>query len=105
MRACEPFCGWGLPEADELEFQITGHGDRFGHFRFEKGRTGWPQIAVSQKLVGTHETLLLTLGHEMIHLKEFVEGVSWGKDDHGPLFMRHARKVCKVHAFEMDDFL
>lgn len=104
LRACEPFCRWKLPHADELEFRVTRHGDRFGHFRAEKGGK-WPEFSVSENMVTTTALLLETLGHEMIHLKEHVDGVKWRGGDHGPQFLRVARSVCRIHGFDLEAFV
>jgi len=98
LRACDPFRGWKLPEADEVGFQITRHADRFGHH-------GGKIIAISERCVGSSWKLLEIMGHEMIHLYQFNKGTETSNTEHNAEFKRLARRVCSVHGWDPKAFV
>lgn len=94
-----PFNGWALPPSDEITFSVYKRSDRFAHYRRKDDRH---YIAVSNKLVGTHQMLLSTLSHEIIHL-HLTEMETRG-DPHGPKFTSLAEDVCLLHGFDFLNF-
>lgn len=97
LRACEPFSAWKLPHADDLEFRVTRHKDRFGHFDDKDGKKKFPDISISEVHVKTTATLMETMSHELIHLKDYLDGKPIS---HGVAFKRRAARVCKAHGFD-----
>lgn len=103
LRLTAPFNKLKLPESDDLEFRVTRHKDRFGHFDDRDGKAPWKNIAISEIFVKSCPDLTATLSHEMCHVALHVGGdPNW--DKHGQAFKSLARRVCKVHGFSFDTF-
>ena len=100
LRTTEPFRRWKLPHADDIAFKITRHADRFGTF----DATDPPQISVSDRVVGHTQTLLMTLAHEMIHLRHHLTREARSDVEHGARFRRHAARVCRQHGWDAKAF-
>jgi hypothetical protein len=98
LRATAPFKNWKLPEADEVGFHVVRDPTIFADFGMEGGV---PIIRVSEARNGHAVTLLATLGHEMIHLRQFQLGDS---GNHNPLFKKLAGQVCAAHGFDIKAF-
>ena len=106
LKNTAPFNKWKLPDADELEFQITDHADRYGHLHSFPVKSGKYQIiAISAKNTTTTAQLMETMAHEICHLKQFMDmGFCKGGYTHGPIFKTMARNVCRVHGFNLAAF-
>lgn len=91
-----PFNRWKLPEADEVEFRVSGFSDCYANY----GPTadGTPCISVSHRRVGHLRTLIETIAHEMVHLHLDLKGVRGG--EHGREFMRCWCLVAKHLGFD-----
>jgi len=94
MRTTEPFRLWSLPESDELGFCVVRDPALSADFGL---REGMPCIRVSEASNGHTVTLLSTLSHEMVHLRQHLTG---DREHHGPRFKRMAARVCAVHGFD-----
>ena len=101
LRLTPPFRRWKLPHADDLEFRITNHVDRFGHYDDRNGRA-IANIAVSARHIKTLKSLFELLAHEMVHLHLHRQGKKW--DTHGRSFQRFADQVCRHHEFDRSEF-
>lgn len=101
LRLTPPFKRWKLPHADDLEFRVTNHADRFGHYDDRDGKA-IPNIAVSSRHVKTLLGLFELLAHEMCHLYLHRQGRKW--EHHGPSFQRLADQVCRHHGFNREQF-
>jgi len=106
LRVSPPFCGWGLPHADQVMFRVLGAKDRFGHFRGRhrkaRGDDGFSEIAISAGLVKSTDLLISTMAHEMIHLYQDETGTARGH--HNPKFRKLAKRVCTIHGFDLESF-
>lgn len=98
LRLTAPFKAWKLPHADELEFRVTNHADRFGHYDDKDGK-GWPDISISARHVKNLKTLTEVMAHEMVHIRQS-QGTISPVMDHGREFMRLADQVCRRHGFD-----
>ena len=98
LRTTAPFLRWRLPESDELGFHVVRDMALSADFGVEQGI---PFIRVSEANNGLAATLLATLAHEMIHLRQYLTG---DREHHGPRFKRMAARVCAVHGFDPKTF-
>lgn len=98
LRATDPFRRWKLPEADDLGFHVVRHGSLSADFGVEKGI---PFIRISEASNGHTVTLLSSIAHEMIHLRQYLTG---DRELHGQRFRRAAAQVCTVHGFDPKTF-
>ena len=103
LKACRPFHRWKLPDADDLEFRVTRHKDRFGHFDDRDGKFPFPNIAISEIHVKDCRGLLEVMAHELVHVALFRAGDGhW--EDHGRAFKAKAKTVCKEFGFDPKTF-
>jgi len=90
----EPFRRWKLPPSDELGFHVLRQTGLSADFGVEDGI---PFIRVSEMSNGHSNTVLASLAHEMIHLRQYLTG---DRKMHGPRFKRMAARVCVAHGFD-----
>ena len=98
LRTTEPFRGWRLPEAEEIGFHVVRDARLSADFAVEDGM---PLIRVSEAHNGLSSTLLATLAHEMIHLRQHLTG---DREHHGARFRRMRARICAVHGFDPKTF-
>ena len=94
----EPFRRWSLPR-DGLCFvvvdKILSDYDSFAEFT-EPNTFRFSRIKVKNL-----PELVRTMAHEMIHMKQYLAGET---DHHGASFHRYAKRVCKIHKFNLKEF-
>lgn len=94
----EPFCMWGLPDADEVKFIVSKD-------RTLSGWARWPEreIGISSAAVGCTRVLVEVMAHEMVHFA--VDQTKVERSEHGQLFCAYAAKVCRAHGFDYKSFV
>jgi len=100
LRTTPPFRGWKLPHADDVEFGVTQSHHFFGVTRRQDGKFSVHVSCRKNKQLGT---LIATVAHEMIHIRQGVIG-EWHGPDHGKTFHRMADQVCRWHQFDRGAF-
>lgn len=100
-RELKPFKGKKMPEADDLEFRVTRHNDRYSHFEYNCG--AFPNLSVSEKRVRSLDDLMGAMAHEAIHIYQWKNG-SAGRSQHNQEFWRMARQICRIYNFEIKEF-
>lgn len=99
LRALPPFDKWKLPESDEIEFRTPARADVFGEFL-----DGEPRIITISSARHSHTfTVMLTLAHEMIHLKQALEKTD-NKNQHNADFKKLAKRVCSLNGWDYKAF-
>jgi hypothetical protein len=93
LRTFEPWRSLSLPEADALEIHINRRRDAFGHVDHDGVSH---RIHVSQAMCKDFDSLVQTVGHEMLHL------VDWS---HGRRFRSLAKRACSRMGWDLDCFL
>lgn len=91
-----PFNRWKLPDADDVVFIVIRDPNRSGDHYFKNGRH---HIGISFRSHTTLQTLIMTVAHEMCHMKDHP-----AKAAHGASFRRLADRVCKAHGFDRGQF-
>lgn len=99
FRATEPFAKMGLPEADEVRFVVGRDNNLKGWFRVINGQ---PEITISSSCVGSTNTLMQTMSHEMAHLHQWLNK---RPQTHNANFKKLALRICKAHGFVYQEFL
>lgn len=98
LSETEPFIKWGLPSSDDVTFKVVRTTHWHGACDHDAGKF---MLRVSQGTNGHTMTLLGTLAHEMIHIRQFLLKDS---GNHNTLFDRLAKQVCKHHGFDIRAF-
>lgn len=98
LRVCEPFRRWRLPDPDDIAFRVTRSNHESAAFHVEAEGL---QIDVSDRLHGTLPQLLVSMAHEMVHLRQHLLGRA---PTHGQEFQHLARQVCRHHGFDIKAF-
>jgi hypothetical protein len=104
LRATPPFNRWKLPEADDVEFRIVKSPNIYGQhaLRYTKHKSdGHDVIDISLPNHRYLPTLICTMAHEMVHLKQRMLGY---RDAHGKNFKRMAKSVCHNHGWDEGAF-
>ncbi len=100
LRVTPPFRGWKLPHSDDIVFIVSRHRDRYADTDYDNGKF---ILRVSQRKQKQLGTVLATVAHEMIHIRQGLTG-AWHKADHGKTFQTAADVVCRYHGFDRGAF-
>lgn len=100
LRLSAPFRSWKLPHPDEVKFGVIAHKDRYGDHRHWRNVH---EIRMSVHKIGSLLTLLKTMGHEMIHQKQVIDGTAT-RAEHNEAFESLAKLVCKRHCWDYMEF-
>lgn len=88
-----------LPHADEVRFEVGLALDCYG--KVYPGDE--PHIILSARKHRHVASWLMTLAHEMVHLRLAIDRVpSW--DGHGAEFRRHAERICGAFGWDSEVF-
>lgn len=99
LRATPPFRGWRLPAGDDVEFHVTRHVDIHGDC-VDAGHAH--VIRISERKHSTIQALLVTMAHEMCHMRQDIKAPHEG--EHGKIFKQLAQRVCRYHGFDLKAF-
>lgn len=98
LRSTMPFCKWRLPHSDDISFRIMATRDYIGCFH---GVINGPhEISISGTRIGSLDTLVRVMAHEMIHLKQETAGTTTPNTEHNAEFYKLAKMVAKYHCFD-----
>lgn len=90
---------WKLPHADAIIFTVNKHPTCLGTYQYGPGERH--EITCSMRNVGHTDTLLRTVGHEMVHLYQLLQGTDGrGNTQHNRDFERLAKRVCRYHGWD-----
>ena len=98
LRATPPFNRWGLPQGEDVIFQVTRSRKTQGDHLFINGVH---TIRVSCVKVGYTAGLIALMAHEMVHSACDLKGV---RSEHGEAFKERAAAVCRYHGFDPAEF-
>ncbi len=90
-----PFASWNLPHSEDLRFFIK----QKPLYAMCQPVNDTYHITFSPRLVGSHNTLISTMAHEMIHV-HMDQTCGHAKNFHDRTFQRVADRVCKIHGFD-----
>lgn len=101
IRHSKPYNAWKLPHADEVEFHASPMKGRDQAEYFWNGTRH--VIRLNTRKHHTFESMLLTLRHEMLHVREKMAGLRFDIK-HGRDFKRWANQVCRIHVLDRGQF-
>lgn len=99
LRQTDPFKGWKLPPSAEIRFKVIQREDVYAEFYIDDDKM--PVIAVSDKKNGHTVTVMASVGHEMIHMRQHLKG---DREVHGKRYRRAAQRICAIHGFDLKVF-
>lgn len=102
LRICPPFARWKLPPSEDIEFRVSKHKDREGHYTRYIG-TDHHFIYVSAARIAHFDSLAIVMAHEMIHLAQAVHKLET-RAEHNADFRRRATQVCATLGFDPHTF-
>lgn len=103
LRVTPPFKSWKLPPGDDVAFCVV-------RMRKHQDQADWTHdgtrhvIRINAKKHGTLNSLLMTLAHEMCHMREYELGFRRVDVMHGELYYQLADAVCRHHTFDKGQF-
>lgn len=91
LRHFRPFKSWKLPPGEEVEFRVRRlpHYAEVSNYRWTDELVMW----VDHVKHPTLNELMMTIAHEMCHVRQFKIGQK--RLGHGPTFKRMAKSICK----------
>lgn len=105
LRQFPPFSSWKLPPAEEVEFRVSNQPNSMGEYT-RYARTVDHIVIVSSLTIGHFATLASVVAHEMVHLKQALDGTEPSRaGGHNAEFRRLAKQVCKIHGWDCKAFL
>ena len=102
LRAFPPFSRWGLPPASEVEFHVA---------KTDKHHAAWwidgdkHHIEISAKKHGWMASLLATMAHEMIHVRQRIAKTETRSVEHNAEFRKMVPAICRRFGFDPGQFL
>ena len=93
-----PFNTWGLPPSSEVKFDVSKSRAIYGDYR-----SAPHLIRVSATTVGTIEPVIRTVAHEIIHLKQNIDGTET-RAMHNKVFKTLAADVCRAFTWDEKGF-
>ena len=99
LRSTPPFNRWGLPPSKDVGFRVTRSHREAGVC--EVLDSGKIRVGMSSVLHGHSASILVTMGHEMIHVRQFLRN---DPATHGKAFQKMAEQVCEKHGFDLLGF-
>lgn len=99
LRQFPPFDRWSLPEASELRFDFSPLSSRWADYD-----PNTKTLRVSSARVGTFQSLVLAVAHEMCHVRQDFSGRWPAKKHHNADFKKMAKQVCDVFDFDPLNF-
>lgn len=97
LRLTRPYHTWGLPASSEVVFKVIRTKDWDGDYYRDK-KTKKHVIRVSQGKCHTLHAVVMTVAHEMCHMKDETRAF------HGWRFNQLADSVCRWHHFDRGQF-
>ncbi len=97
LRCCPPFLGWKLPEPDDVDFVVIRTRNVYGDCDGEA-------LRISASKHGQLNTLLATVGHEMIHLHQMRNKLETPNTEHNADWHKRATRVCRLHGWDRKTF-
>lgn len=102
LRTFPPFCRWKLPPAELVKFHVEKTDRRFAFWWIDGG--GTHHIAVSKKRHYTMLTLVMSMAHEMLHVKQRVARTETANTEHNAEFKHLAKRLCQTMGFDYGAF-
>lgn len=90
-----PFNRWSMPPGDEIAFHVSGLKTEMASYWREAD--GTHHISVSAQKVSHSGTLIRSMAHEMVHLRQAVRRKNV---THNAEFCRLVARVCAAHGFD-----
>lgn len=103
LRSLPPFNKWDLPAPGALEFRLSRDVSQHGAFEQDGKRA----IIVNPETHVTLDALLITVAHEMVHLRQAVLGrlnTATQAKAHNAEFQRWAKSVCVAMGWDPQRF-
>lgn len=98
LARIKPFSSWKLPVSNAVEFEINRSQMLQGEYSPDPHT-----IKVSSEHCKTHQAVLETVAHEMVHLHLERAG-GYGHLDHDKDFQKCAKAVCKAFGWKTKGF-
>lgn len=93
LRKLHPFCDWDLPA--KIECAAIDDAQCYGEFIEQR------EINISRATVWEMSSLVRTMAHEMVHLRQSMLGKP---PDHDKLFYKLAKEVCLHFGWRHEEF-
>lgn len=101
LRSWPPFSRWKLPHSSEVKFHVIRSKTDFGRWWIDGDRH---HVEISEKLHGAMLGLVMTMAHEMIHMRQRIARTET-RAEHNAEFHRLAKRVCAIHGFDYGPFM
>ena len=102
LRAWPPFYRWQLPVGAEVRFRVARTRQWHAQWWIEGGRH---HIDVSAATHGHLSSLIETVAHEAIHVRQRIAKTETRGVEHNAEFHRLAKRICTIHGFDPNAFL
>ena len=104
LKTTPPFKRWGLPSSHKIEWMITRNNGYMGRCTSYNHTDNKFTIEISLVKVTNTESLIETMAHEMIHMRQRIVNGFKSSQGHGKDFQKMADQVCRKHGFNRDYF-
>lgn len=104
LKTTPPFKRWRLPSSNKIEWIITRNKTYMGRCTSYSDKHDKFTIEISLVKCTNTESLIETIAHEMVHMRQRISKGFRKELGHGGDFSRMADQVCQKHGFNRDYF-
>lgn len=104
LKTMPPFKRWGLPSSNKVEWIITRNKTYMGRCTSYSHTDQKFTLEISMVKCTNTQTLVETVAHEMIHMRQRIVRGFRTELGHGKDFQKMADQVCRKHGFNRDYF-
>lgn len=101
LRRWPPFSGWDLPPAESVKFHVLKTDQWHADWWIDEAERH--HIRVSEKKHGHLASLIESMAHEMIHVRQRIAKTET-KGEHNREYKRLGLRVCKALGFDHGQF-
>jgi hypothetical protein len=102
LREWPPFSGWRLPPAEDVAFHVAKT-NRW-HAAWWIDPKGVHHVEVSEKKHSHLNSLIASVAHEMIHIRQRISRTETPNTEHNAAFLQCGKRVCRVLGFDYGQF-
>lgn len=102
LREWPPYSSWNLPAAEEVAFHVAK--THRWHAAWWIDAKGKHHVEVSEKKHSHLNSLIASVAHEMIHVRQRISRTETPNTEHNAAFHRVAKRVCNRLGFDLGQF-
>ena len=97
LKSTKPFNKWKLPLSDLVEMRVMRYRSLIGQWEYSAKHH---IIGFNEKFIGTTDSLMRAMAHEMIHIAQYELKAQTNNTEHNKDFYKKIKQVASYHGFD-----